>query len=141
MTRSPFVWGLVLSGVFSVSMLVSCKPDVTPTTLPKQEHIYDVGWPVLIRDYATAYSYTNLRVRIRFDKGDYKIEGNELRVYAAENGAPPIIVVRFTQPVFGGPLSSIIVTGLCQGPTRDGIWRNRNADYCVTLTDSMITAR
>lgn len=120
---------------------LSCSPS-PPTTAPeKHAHVYDVGWTVLVRDYATAHSYAGQRVRIRLDKGDYRVESGEIHVYAADNGAPPILVIRGADPTPGQPVSAVVVTGTCLGPVRDGVWRNRTCDFSVTLADCRVAAR
>ena len=124
-----------------VLLIPSCDSSSPTTAPPKAPHVYDVGWTVLVRDFETANSYTGQRVRIRLDRGDYRIEAGEVRVYAADNGAPAILVLQGIDTI---PLKSrpaVIVTGTCRGPVRDGLWRNRSADYCVTLTDCTAVLR
>ena len=122
-----------------IGFTVGCSGSV-PTTSPQEERIYDVSWLVLCRDYPTASAYTNKRVRIRLDKDSFSIAGREIRVWANQPmDAPPILICVCHDTI--PPGENLIVSGVCRGPTRDGVVRTRTADFYVVVDHCFVTAR
>ncbi len=140
----PFVT-VFLPVVFAIAIPLSCggcQPEpATVPTVTKQPPA-DVHYAVLYRDLDTANAYRNVRVRCRLEPADYltvpTLEGWELRVWAGDRAAPPVLVFQCDEGPADG---SITVVGVCQGAERDGVWRSPRADFRVTVRECRVSRR
>src|SRR5262249_16691685 len=119
-----------------IAALISGCSNGTQTTQKPPEPVIDVGWTVLVRDYATARTYTNTRVRFLLHEKEYESRGNELHGWVNDRMVPPTIVIRLPEAMT--VKGTVLVTGTCREPVRDEIWRSRRVNFFMVVENATI---
>lgn len=111
-----------------------------PAPVPAKT-VYDVSAGAILRDHDTASGFAGHSVRVRLDTNEYTTDGREVRVWAGIRSVPPALVFKLNGPPAGAAALSgpIVVTGVCRGPVRDGVWRAPRIDFCVYVDDATAT--
>ena len=115
-----------------------CMGHKAPPPRPIPPTVWIVSAEFLTRDFETADTYRDCRVRVALPPRSYQIAPEEIVVPAHIVGAAPIIVFHCLGTVPRDNHSSCVIVGICRGPTRDGHWRTHRVDFSVSVEECLI---
>lgn len=123
-------------------LLAIAIPSCGPAEQPSRD-VYQVSAPALVayyRDNPRGTAYHGHRIQVRLEPTTYAVDGREVHYYTGLPRTPPVIVFRCVdQPQASPERHWVIVTGLCAGPTWDGVRKSDRVDFTIYVDDCQVT--
>ena len=131
MKWSPFLLVLLIAG---------CGKSEPTHPDPYKQIPTTTHYTALFRNRSTAEAYRNVAVKFWLEPGVYGTDGKTITVPASAPGVSPILIIHIPNTL-QKPLPPITITGICHGPTYDGVWRTASANFYVDITGTGLTVR
>ena len=122
------------------TLLLSCGPAEQPPADASQ--ISASALVAYYRDNPRGTVYTDHRVQVRLDPRTYSVDGTTVQFFTGLPNTPPVVIFRCTDRIISEARPEhhhLILSGICRGPTRDGIRKADRIAFTIFIDDCRVT--